>query len=272
MPLVMLALVFLLQGKPIISQVQSPSKNHQTASTDKHESAHKQKYSSAQTSPPPTTYNVTNGDKPESDPDKMEERRDRKAQLRLNRIYVYATVVGVIGSWVVLGVLIWQNILTRRSANAALLNAQVAIAATRPYVSISGFYNSGVCMFKAINYGNTPAEIISYSANMKFVDKIENLAVPPEYDNWREPSLALLSPGGTGGEAMLDLETYDTNSIIAPNLKPIFVFYFSIRYKNPIGSDNQSITNHESRMCFWYHSRGGQFPRVGGPQEYNKHT
>jgi hypothetical protein len=160
-----------------------------------------------------------------------------------------------------------------KNAEAARLNANAAVNAVRPWVSISGFYNSGVFSFSAVNYGNTPAEIISYSANIKFVDKVENLALPPEYKNWKQPSFALLSPGGTSDGAMLELETYNTNAIaVLDPKKPIFVFYFRVLYKNPINSSDPFVTNHESRMCFWYRAKGGQFPRVGGPQDYNKHT
>ena len=159
------------------------------------------------------------------------------------------------------------------NAKAAKLNAVASVSAARPWVSISGSYNSGTYTFTAINYGNTPAEIVSYSANFTFVDRVENLTLPPEYKNWKKPSFALLSPGGTTDGAALELGTYDTNTIIiSDRTKPIMIFYFRILYKNPIESGDPSIRNHESRMCFWYRSKSGQYPQVGGPQDYNKHT
>lgn len=92
----------------------------------------------------------------------MEEHHDRKKEL-------WATAVGVVGAWVGLGLLVWQNILTRRSANAALLNAQAAINSERAYITVrynliaGGFYN-----FSGINEGRTPAEITAISSDFVF--------------------------------------------------------------------------------------------------------
>jgi hypothetical protein len=161
-----------------------------------------------------------------------------------------------------------------KAADAALLNAQAAIAAARPWVSFFGTYNSGIFTFKAANLGNTPAEVVSYASGMMLVDRVANLPIPPNYGQDRTPSLALLTPSQTSDGANITLETYDTNSIAAPDpKKQVFAFFFRVIYKNPLSSTNDPlILQHESRMCFWYDKNAGYFPQGGGPQEYNRHT
>src|SRR5579872_4594053 len=136
MSLVLLSVFLVLQAKPSAPQILRPSENHQTTATNQTSRDKKQDKPPKQVSPPPTTYNITDRDKQEPDADKMEERSDRKAQLRLNRIYVGATVFGVLGSWVVLVVLVVQTIATKQSAKAALLNAQAVISADRPWIIV----------------------------------------------------------------------------------------------------------------------------------------
>jgi hypothetical protein len=50
----------------------------------------------------------------------------------LYRWYMRATIIGVVGGFIGIGLLIWQSMLSRRSANAAWLNAQAVISSERP--------------------------------------------------------------------------------------------------------------------------------------------
>ena len=162
-----------------------------------------------------------------------------------------------------------------KDAEAARLNAMAAINAARPWVGIFGVHDksTGFFTFKAGNFGNTPAEILSYSVNVTHIDNVENLPVPPIYEHWKTPLLSLLTPGRTLDEATLDLETCDLNAIaLLDSAKPIAAIYFRILYRNPIESTDTSITHHESRMCFWCRAGTGNPPQVGGPKDYNKHT
>lgn len=164
--------------------------------------------------------------------------------------------------------------LQKSAADAALLNAQAAVSAARPWISFFGTYNSGIFIFKAANLGKTPAEVVSYTSDMMIVDRVENLPIPPRYGKTQIPPFALLTPSQRSDGANITLTTFDTNGIAAPDpQKQTFVFFFSLVYKNPLTSADPSIIpQHESRMCFWYENRGGGFPQAGGPQEYNKHT
>jgi hypothetical protein len=161
-----------------------------------------------------------------------------------------------------------------KAANAALLNAQAAVAAARPWVSFFGEYNAGIFTFKAANLGNTPADVVSYSSGMMLVDRVENLPIPPNYGQDRTPSLALLTPTQMSDGPNITVETYDTNCIAAPDpKKQVLAFFFRVIYKNPLSNTNNPlIPQHESRMCFWYDKKGSRFPQAGGPQEYNRHT
>lgn len=165
--------------------------------------------------------------------------------------------------------------LQKSAADAALLNAQAAIAAARPWVSFFGTYNnSGVFTFKAANLGNTPAEIVSFASGTMLVDRVENLPVPPIYGADQIPILTLMTPSRRSDEANITVGTFNAHSIPAPDpQKQIFAFFFRVIYKNPLVSTHQPLVpHHESRMCFWCDRRGGNFPQIGGPQEYNKHT
>lgn len=162
-----------------------------------------------------------------------------------------------------------------KAADAALLNAQAAIAAARPWISFFGFYSGGVFTCKAANLGNTPAEVVSYASGMILVDRIENLPIPPNYGPSQTPPLAFLTPSQTADRANITLGTYNINNIPASDpTKQIIAFFFRVVYKNPLTSaDYPLILQHESRMCFWYNRTGGVFVQAGGgPQEYNRHT
>lgn len=156
--------------------------------------------------------------------------------------------------------------LQKSAADAALLNAQAAIAAARPWISFFGEYNSGIFTFKAANLGNTPAEVISYANNMAIVDRIENLPIAPIYGRDQIPPFALLTPDHYSNGANITVGTFDTNSIIAPDpQKQTFVFFFRVVYKNPLSSTNSPlIPLHESRMCFWYIN--GVFHKRAAPE------
>jgi hypothetical protein len=64
-----------------------------------------------------------------------EEEKTRAASLdRLYRRYMCATIIGVIGGLLGLGLIFWQTIIAGRSANAAFLNAKAVIDSERPWL------------------------------------------------------------------------------------------------------------------------------------------
>jgi hypothetical protein len=165
--------------------------------------------------------------------------------------------------------------LQKEAADAALLNAQAAIAADRPWVSFFGSFGQGVFTCEAANLGNTPAEIISYQADVRIVDRIENLPIPPTYGPLQIPPITFLVPSRTRDGHNIRVGAYNISNISAPDpTKQIVVFIFRAVYKNPLVSDKYPLVlQHESRMCFWYNKAiAGFIQSGGGPQEYNRHT
>jgi hypothetical protein len=214
----------------------------------------------------------------------MEEHREKKAQALLNRIYVWATVVGVIGGWAVLFVLIYQTILTRQSADTASLTALAVVTTERPWVIIFGTYDSKQgSSFQAGNLGRTPAEIVGFYAEHRCVRSIEELPSVPEYGTKQAPSVTLLVPGKTLGDQSIELLDYDTfldkvNSCKRgpgekfPTSPKLSVFYFKVVYRHPLSRIRPDIPDYETRMCFCFSPADPQAPYVCGPEEYNTYT
>jgi hypothetical protein len=173
--------------------------------------------------------------------------------------------------------------LQKKAAEAALLNAQAVIAEQRPWIIIFiKEVNPGIFTFAATNQGKTPAKIISYQAEKTFVDKPDNLPIPPHYGLLIIPPVRLLVPGGPkpdGSELDLMLP-YDTQNIMTSDPQrgaaitrgeQVFVFYFRVVYRDFVTRDDPQMPNYETRMCFWYAPKITA-PRIGGPDEYNEHT
>lgn len=160
----------------------------------------------------------------------------------------------------------------QKAAEATLLTAQAAIASARPLVSCFGTYSSsGIFTFKAANFGNAPAEVVSYASGLILVDRVENLPIPPSYGADQIPPLALLIPSRMSDESNITVGIYNTQSIPAPDpKKQRIAFFFKVIYQNPL-INHPLIPQYESRMCFWCDRNGG-IPQAGGPREYNKHT
>ena len=196
----------------------------------------------------------------------------------LYRWYMRATIIGVVGGFIGIGLLIWQSILSRRSANAAWLNAQAVISSERPWITIISRQEAFSYSFWANNQGRTPAEIISLSVECRAVDNINGLPPEPEYTNERTPAVSLLVP--TNPEAP-DLELLPVEDVIdfANKEKPkgkwdtkAFVFYFRIRYKNVLSQIDPSVPDYETRKCYCYQPQTSSSLSVCGPKKYNGHT
>ncbi|HXM59461.1 MAG TPA: hypothetical protein VN950_01305 [Terriglobales bacterium] len=82
---------------------------------------------------------------------------------RLYRWYLRATIIGVVGGFIGIVVLIWQAILTRRTADAALTNTEVIIAAERAWIDIDLSKAGILHRFMVVNYGKSLAVITGYT-------------------------------------------------------------------------------------------------------------
>jgi|SRR5579864_1597019 len=282
-----LAVICIFLVQPLSSQV--PPKR-QTPPKDPQETQQADTSVHNKLAPTVTGNNLINSAAPDYNPkpEQQESRREFKWGLTkaefvmagLTAVYVALTLSYVIISACTLASLRTQSRIAgiaanaaKNSADAAYLNAQAVINAERPWVSAFGIYQGGVFTFMAGNFGRTPAEVISYSTGTALVDRAENLPIPPQYGKEQKPPLRILTPGNTLADANITLATYDTNVLPAPDPnRQVFAFFFRIAYKNPLSNSFPAIPQYESRICFWYERKGGRFPEVGGPEEYNKHT
>ena len=282
MILVLLALVLSLQVKPPAPE--RPSENHGATSSDKQTSTNTSDHPAKDVVSAPDSKRIPHCEEQKTDAEKMEERREKKAQTRLNSIYVWSTVVGVIGGWIVLIVLICQTVLTRRSANAASLSALAVVTTERPWIIIFGTYDSKQgASFQAGNLGRTPAEIIGFYAEYRCVRNIKELPSVPEYGTKQVPSVTLLVPGKTLADQsieLLDSETF-LDKVSGCQREPgekfptppkLSVFYFRVIYRHPLSRIRPDILNYETRMCFCFSPAIPQAPNVCGPEEYNTYT
>jgi hypothetical protein len=232
---------------------------------------------------------------------KSKEEEAKAASLdRLYRRYMYATIIGVVGGFIGIGILIWQGVLLRRStraavkssksakrsADAALLNAQAVINAERPWVIIFAAHTKSGAFFRAGNLGRTPAEIISFSAEHRCVEHIGELPAEPEFTIEYVPQIKLLVPGGKFGESQ-DIELLSEDEFInfvdtcrkesghrtLPTPPKMSVFYFRVRYTYAGERLLPGAPPYESRACFCYQpADAGEPLRNCGNKSYNCYT
>jgi hypothetical protein len=225
------------------------------------------------------------------DPDKVEERREKKAQARLNSIYVLATVVGVIGGWVVLGVLIWQTILTKRSANAAKMSADALIHGERAWLLIDDVEQPFLvppesqvntqqpqlahCFFYFKNFGKTPAKMIAWRAELQIGESADKPSMETAFDVSSEGfGPAMIPPG----DPMPEEARLVSGFITAQQLSDITVqktrFLWLcgiIKYEDVFRGDVEHVTT----FCYLYETRLNTLTplwRIAGLSERNKAT
>jgi|HubBroStandDraft_6_1064221.scaffolds.fasta_scaffold218378_1 hypothetical protein len=266
----LLILVLALQTKPINEQ-------HPRTPPNQDRTANKQQDSSQQNRILPPTYNVTNRNEQQNDAEKVDERRDRKKQLCM-------AVLGVLGAWVGLFLLMWQTILTRRSANAALLNAQAVISTDRPWIIVFVLRGkqSGALSFKASNEGRSPAIVLSCFAQWGFTANPDALVVPPKYGPQLANNVPLLM-ANVGHDLLgpfIDLYDYDFAAAVAQNPQILtdmsngishLVFWFKIVYTTQLAIEAK-LPPYETRYCCEYSPALTTDLKIVGPAEYQKYS
>ena len=177
---------------------------------------------------------------------------------------VGVTIVGVLGAWIGLGVLIRQTDISRTAAEAAKASADAAIAADRAWViaeiiPICAKFGGHWCRpagdgwatlsdeemhdgdhlkhrLKFTNMGRTPAHILSYELRYSCLDKgvtqlsggsVRNQTTMRPFDR-------LLAGGGhTTPPELVDVDNYMRDSITGINkLENTAVFYGWVRYQH----------------------------------------
>ena len=175
----------------------------------------------------------------------------------------------------------------QKSASAALLNAQALINAERPWIIVVVKENGeGDFTFSARNYGRTPAEIVSFSSEITFVEEdIQDLPSEPSYSFAYQSDVTILVPmreGAAGDENEFGLLWYAADAYLdqmseqkAEAIKEgklRYVFYFKVIYRNTLNRTGVNIPNYETCKCFWYSPVVAHIRTDRVPYAYNKCT
>ena len=171
-------------------------------------------------------------------------------------------------------------------AEAAMLNAQPVIYAERPWVTIFTVQEQAPdgYSFRACNLGRTPVEIISFAAEFRCVENIQDLPAIPEYGTEQVPVIRLLVPGGQIGQADLELMpagkvAYSIGRCRGTEDKVVYamtpgrrlpVFCFRVISANALSKVRLDMPNHATRMCFSFPFLRGEKHGVCGTEAYNR--
>jgi hypothetical protein len=219
----------------------------------------------------------------------------------LYRRYLCATIVGVAGGFIGIGILVWQTVMTRQSANAArdaaiaaTTSSQAIINSERPWLFIDILVHNQAFSDKVPehlifsvsfqNYGKTPAEVVGCDHHTECLENSIPLPLPPEYtnqgsvmahtrmvppgDKWRYPGESAIS----ATDYLLEDQWRDIRSS-----KKRLVHWGRIQYRDLIEEAksihelNKVGTIHETGFCYFWSPSLNEF-LICGPVGYNKHT
>lgn len=177
---------------------------------------------------------------------------------------------------------LWHTVnAARKNAEAALLNAKALINTERPWLVVtwgsSTPYYPGTFLFGCKNRGNTPAKVISMSATYLFIDKPENLPVPPDYSSAATmPDLPFKVGGdefdiGNGINVWSIIKNSGKEDLVNTS-REFLVYYGNVVYRDTFFPDSSPEGCHETRWCFVYHAAGDKKLTRSGPEAYNRYT
>jgi len=198
-----------------------------------------------------------------------QEQEDVASEKRLYHRYMLATIVGVALNCFTICILIWQNILTRKSANAAKASADALKNAERAWVLIRIDYDSAMFNFRFVVHGNTAAKIIRRDIQRLIIKNINEIKPAPEY-NFNQPTPVSIFVKGDEDyidrdfEVLHNLQPEPWNSIRKEEL--LLVVYGIVEYRDVIDE-----SPHETRFCYQFNAAKMKFS-LSGPEQYNKHT
>lgn len=165
-------------------------------------------------------------------------------------------------------------------AKAASLNAQAVINAERPWLVIATFFDKDrpeLCRFGCRNQGNTPAKIISVSAQIGFIDRPDHLPVSPGYSSpVAMPDLTLIVstdsfPIGHGVNPRSVIQGTE-HEVLVLSAREFLVYFGNVIYRDTLYPESSREGLHETRWCFIYQLGGDKMFLRGGPAEYNRYT
>jgi hypothetical protein len=169
---------------------------------------------------------------------------------------------------------------TIKSANAASLNAQAVINAERPWMVVATFFDEDrpeLCRFGCRNQGDTPAKIVSVSAEICFIEKPDDLPVPPDYSSpVNMPDLTLIVhadsfPIGAGVNPRSVIGG-TPHEVLVLTAREFIVYFGNVVYRDTLYPESSAEGLHETRWCFVYQPGGERMFLRGGPDEYNRYT
>jgi hypothetical protein len=171
----------------------------------------------------------------------------------------------------------------QKSADAALLNAQVLINSERPWILVRVEASKGALGFDgfditAVNRGRTPASILSYSTNCLIVDEGEAMPAEPECGKMKTVSEILLPDEpthldsvGDGTVAMYCVSEEKWQRVLGMDAWAYFVG--RIVYRDLLSPAD--TPPHETQWAFSYvQGSGGEFylTPFTAPPGWKKHT
>jgi hypothetical protein len=183
---------------------------------------------------------------------------------------------------------------TRKSADAALLNAQAMINSERPWmlIEVKAGNSQGTFTVSFRNCGRTPAEVVSFCQHLECRKRDNDFGLPASPDYWDEAQLfkytRMVAPQGVWFNPNDSYFVIDQNVTTEQwrditNSRQRAVYWGRLRYRDMIEfpkTAHQLTTEeavslprviHETCFCYWWSPALNDLP-VGGPLAYNKNT
>ena len=203
----------------------------------------------------------------------------------LYRCYLWSTIIGVVGGFIGIAILVIQSRILKTSADAAKdaakvaqLSAQAVINAERPWLVISVEKREPNHFFFNVSpRGRTPAKIISNYAKFTATNYNES---PPSPPNYGLETVLAYPPLVMPNDAPFPVYDFPVSAISGNNqpfweeiisLKKQLYFLGKIVYEDVLAKNSDGTPAiHETRWCYVYYTGG--FVTKGGPPEYNGYT
>lgn len=208
-------------------------------------------------------------------------------------ILVIAAGIGLVATFCTLKTIREQTGAVVKDADAALLSAQAAITASRPWfliphggvgepqvfpIGTDMGRNMTFCTLTTKNYGNTPGKIFASKAELQIGDSPSN---PPNADVYEMKNAVhniVTFPPGETIEYEVNLApigfitTEQRDAVFKTHNKFLWLCGFS-RYRDTF--EREHAPEYETRFCYVYETRTNApraFWRPAGPSEYNRAT
>lgn len=180
-----------------------------------------------------------------------------EADNPLYRAYLWATVIGVIGGFIGIGLILWQAVITRQAARAAAESARAARASADALINserawvhaelVRSKLVSDLWSFSISNYGRTPAEVLCVRAESYCLTS-ESLSQPDKFRTLTIPKNSLLVSGSPDDSFSFDVKNdyiWKNDWMMAQKDKPesrFLVIEFEVTYRDILDRDRSRHT------------------------------